>query len=429
MIVITDQNVNLSRERVASEYPQFGQNIEYLNYEKFIDLIFSDEGYDVDDQMMIDINAVHDKEGFGPSEALFEALDEESNIGWFSLNGSLPGWAPGNADVDDFRVLIEDEDTQSQYYGQEETHEQVVQQEYDEPHIQEEQPVSQEVPSNMSRVTGEVEQLFNMGDPDATPEEMNDESEDAKIVVFGSSKGGTGKTFTSIISTYRYAKTHPDKRVALVDFDLIDAQLGISIHEIRKTLRAYYNDYNAGMSDFKTMNRYVTKSDKFPRNLDFYLAPSNGQVIDDDEFWFNVIDNLNENYDIVVFDTGIDYLNVRPIAAAYMSADKINLVTTTSIKSVTSVTKQIQKLKGETANPTYTVEDNLGPKLNVIITAMSPGQAMNNTVVNQFNKIANVLATFGVITDSVTQAEYFGKWNIFDNNDEINETLDKIMSL
>lgn len=271
------------------------------------------------------------------------------------------------------------------------------------------------------------------------------DQKDAKIYVFGSSKGGTGKTFTSIISTYRYAKTHPHERIALIDFDIIDGQVGISIHKIRPTIAKYYTEYQKGYRDFKTMQNFSVKANGvFPQNVDFYLAPSSGSAISNNEFWFNVIENAITNYDVVVFDTGIDYLNIVPISFAYKIADKINLVTTTSIKSVNSVTKQIERLKGEISSPgkdengrqtnqVFKKEDDIGSKLNIIITQMTNDiNQMNKTIYKQLSSKANVLATFGVITDRVGRAEYYGEWNVFDDtrekvNRQINEFLDKIM--
>lgn len=256
-----------------------------------------------------------------------------------------------------------------------------------------------------------------------------DDQKDARIIVFGSSKGGTGKTFTALISTYRYAKTHPHQKIALIDFDIIDGQVGISIHRIKPTMRNYYGEYQKGYNDFKTLKNYSVQANNiFPQNVDFYLAPSNGAVIQNDDFWLNIIENCRKNYDVVVFDTGIDYLNIKPISYSYKIADKIILVTTTSIKSVNSVTKQISKLKGETKNGIFDADDEIASRLNIVITQMLPTNQMNKQIYKSLQEKANVIATFGVITDNISRAEYFGEWNIFDKNKNICDALDNIMS-
>lgn len=424
MIVISNQFI-----------PSLPKDYVFKSYDEFIKDVLSEDGFDEDGQLMININDLSDIEEEGMTDAdLFEALDENENIGWFSINGEMPEFGENAKDpgVQDWGEYMAESEDSSEDVEEEETEDREEVQDLSEKIPEKQTSVRREEPSRQSeKQLQDVDNLFNQfadeSDEVIQPEEQS--SGGANIIVFGSSKGGTGKTFTSIISTYRYAKTHPNKKIALIDFDLIDGQLGISIHNIKLTMRQYYNEYIAGNQTFDTMKKYVTKNPHFPGNLDFFLAPSNGQVVDDDEFWFNVIENLVENYDLVVFDTGIDYLNIKPISFAYQSADKINLVTTTSIKSVTSVTKQIAKLKGETPNPTYTEEDGLSQRINVIITQMIPGESINNNVVKQLNKAAHVIATFGVITSAVSQAEYFGNWNVFDNNDDINQTLDNIMQL
>lgn len=281
------------------------------------------------------------------------------------------------------------------------------------------------------KVNDDITNLLNSSWNDDIPSNSgSSEAKEAKIFVFGSSKGGTGKTFTSIISTYRYAKTHPHERIALVDFDIIDGQVGISIHKQGPTMKNYLVEYQKGYKDFRTMSNFCVKGNKvFPQNVDFYLAPSNGIVIRNDEFWMNVINNVIENYDVVIFDTGIDYLNLAPISYAYKIADKINLITTTSIKSVNSVKKQIEKLKGAVKNPVFSVEDELEPRLNIIITQMVSSNKMNKTIYQNLASEANICATFGVITESVSQAEFYGEWDVFDGNPGVLKALDNIMSL
>lgn len=272
-----------------------------------------------------------------------------------------------------------------------------------------------------------IENLLNESMYDYDSESKGDKN--ARIIVFGSSKGGTGKTFTSIMSTYRYAKMHKNEKIALVDFDIIDGQVGISIHKIKPTMRNYLKEYQKGYCDFQTMHNFCIKAnDPFPQNVDFYLAPSNGTVIDDDDFWFNIINNCIKNYDVVVFDTGIDYLNIKPISYAYKIADKVNLVTTTSIKSVNSVTKQISKLKGETKNLVFDKDDEIGSRLNIIITQMVTTNKMNKTIYNTLSSKCNIVATFGVLTDSISQAEFYGRWDVFDKNAAINKAFDNIMA-
>lgn len=259
-------------------------------------------------------------------------------------------------------------------------------------------------------------------------------NKEAKVYVFGSSKGGTGKTFTCLISAYRYAKLHPGEKIAVADFDIIDGQIGISIRMIQPTMMSYWKNYSAGDSSFKTMKEFSTKANHFPSNIDFYLAPKD-YYINDKKFWLSILNNLIKNYDTVFFDTGIDYINYPPISFAYKIADRIVLTSTTSIKSVSSVLKQISKLKGQSSSSNangvevFKPEDNIGPKLRLAITGYNEKDSSNGVVIETFSKNIKISAMFGQYYSEISRAEYYGEWNIFDNNKKFNQSLDKLVNL
>lgn len=383
-----------------------GKSEQHMSYNEFVRQAFSDDGLQTDEFLMININET-------AQDVYDAAKGETQQIGWFTLTGMVPPWA--EVGVQDWRAFAGQQQAAAP-----------TQQAAPAPEI----PVPP-VPDMDYNQEKQVSDLLNdsMGGEDA--------ADGAKVYVFGSSKGGTGKTFTALISTYRYAKMHPYQRIALVDFDIIDGQVGISIHKVQPTLRKYLSEYQKGYQDFKTMSQFAVHArDPYPQNVDFYLAPSNNARINDDKFWINVIQNCVENYDVVVFDTGIDYINLRPISYVYKCADKILLITTTSIKSVNSVGKQIDRLKGllpskdQEGRNVFSAEDEIAPRLNIVITQMMVNdKKMNTTIFKTLTGKANVVATFGVITDSVQKAEFYGMWDIFDRNMGINKALDDIMAL
>lgn len=369
-----------------------GKSDKRITYDKFCELAFGDEGFDLDDGLAFNVNDLQ--------EDVFLLLkDQDEDFVYFTSNGNIPSFI--DVKVEDW-VYKEPNFSSNMNDGVSNSN----QNEFD------------------SEALNAIENLL-----DESTTASDNEKKDAKIVVFGSSKGGTGKTFTAIISTYRYAKTHPHQKIALLDFDIIDGQVGISIHKIKPTMRDYFTEYNKGMKDFMMMHNFSLRANNpYPQNVDFYLAPNSDTIIKDDEFWLTILQNCIENYDVLVIDTGIDYLNLRPISYAYKIADKINIITTTSIKSVNSVTKQIGRLTGEIKNKTFTKDDEIASHLNVIITQMVQNDAMNKTIYQTLNKKANVIATFGVISDGISRAEFYGEWDVFDKNPKINEALDRIMS-
>lgn len=261
-----------------------------------------------------------------------------------------------------------------------------------------------------------------------TKDEEKEGNKEAMTFLFGSSKGGTGKTFTCLMSAYRYAKKHPDKKIAVSDFDIADGQVGITIHKIQATMYQYYKEWRLGNNDFKTMSQYKVKYSKFPPNVDFYLAPRDANI-KDENFWNSIFVNLIKNYDTVFFDSGIDYLNCKPISSLYKIADKIILVSTTSIKSLSSVRKQIDRLRGddERTQDVFTKEHGIGDRLNLVITQAIKKDETNETVFKVFRDTGiNIIGTFGYLTADIQRIEYLSEWDIWDNKPHLIQTFDKI---
>lgn len=430
LIVSNDQNINEAYLR----------GNETISYDEFLAQASSEEGLDLASVAIVNINEIDDRD-------IYEAFHESGQIKFFTLDGYVPDfmkedelddikdWSDSDSNEkasednvekmnieDDFEIKMKEdskfkEEPQNSVKSNNQTGESAI---IDPSNLQSAdivQEIGQLINENVDLISSEAEgkDVYN--------------NKEAEVHLFGSSKGGSGKTFTTIISARRYARNHPDKKVALLDFDIIDGQVGISIHKMQPTMFHYYKEYTKGYSDHRTMKEYCVQGNAKmdADNLDFYLAPNNGIIIRNDDFWLNILDNLIHNYDAVFIDTGIDYLNVHPISYAYKIADRINITTTTSIKSVNSVTKMIQKLTGKTPNPVFNKDDDIEPRLNIIITQMIATDDMNATAYANLARLANVIATFGVITQSVSQAEYFGYWDVFDDNHDINAALDKIL--
>ena len=229
-----------------------------------------------------------------------------------------------------------------------------------------------------------------------------------------------------MLGARRYAKQNPHKKVAIADFDLLDGQLGITIHKIGPTLYDYYSkSWSKGDKDFTYMENYHVNADNFPSNLDFYLAPKD-IIIKDQKFWDNVFVNLIKNYDRIYFDTGISYLEYEPIYKLYKIADKVILTSSTSIKSVASVKKQISKLKGLNKNDIFTKEDEMEKTLNLVITQAIPDSPINQQVIETFENDINILGIFPSMIKKFEEAEYYGNWKVFDDSKLVNSILDRI---
>ena len=253
----------------------------------------------------------------------------------------------------------------------------------------------------------------------------------AKVFLFGSSKGGTGKTFTCLISAYWYAKQHPKQKVALADFDIIDGQIGITINKLTPTMQDFYKLHKGGVGDYAHLENCRVRSEHFSPNIDFYLAPSQDipTVTNDHAFWTDLFKLLITNYDVVFFDSGIDYLGKPPISQLYKIADKIIITCNPSINSVKSVIKQFKTLSGQRLNPVFRPADDILRKINVVLTRVGNQEDINNTVVTNITKYAPVIAAFGNIDHIISQVQWYQMWTLIDNNPDIIMYLDEITKL
>lgn len=251
----------------------------------------------------------------------------------------------------------------------------------------------------------------------------------AKVILFGSSKGGTGKTFTCLISAYWYAKLNPKQKIALADFDIIDGQIGITINKITPTMQDYYKLYKNDRKDFTYLDNCKVKSDHFSPNIDFYLAPSQDipTITNDTEFWNDIFQKLIMNYDVVFFDSGIDYIGKLPISQLYKIADSIIITSNPSINSTKSVIKQFKTLSGQRANNVFRKGDDVLSKVKVVLTRMSNMTDINEIVEQNISMYAPIVAKFGQIDKEISQVQWYQMWNIIDSTPEITDQLNEII--
>lgn len=393
-------------ELIVTSQP-IGRDSPVMSLDDFITRATSAEGLQITGALFVDVKGL-------PDELYYAIRGSMPDARFFSLDGMAPEFVDLNL-VYDWREHA----VTAQYGRQKQT---AV---YDASNVDQTQSGMDES-GTIESLTGDssVHEKNIIDHQDFDKSAYDDKQ--ARIVLFGSSKGGTGKTFTCLINAYRYAKMHPEQRVAVSDFDIIDGQVGITIHKISPTMHDYYKQFRFGKNDFQTMEKYKVKSENFPPNLDFYLAPRD-MYIEDDSFWESIFINLIKNYDVVFFDSGIDYMNYKPISTLYKIADKIILISTTSIKSVSSVSKQIGRLKGEIDNAVFSRSDEIGERLNLVITQAGKTDEMNQRVFEIFKSKIDIIGVFGMITPKIQKAEYYGHWGIFDDEPKFNATLDKIV--
>jgi len=275
------------------------------------------------------------------------------------------------------------------------------------------------------RIVGMIE-----NDGDAMAKASN---EPGKVILFGSSKGGTGKTFTCMACLYRFAKQNPNLRIAMADFDIIDGQVGILINEVKPTLRSFYMDYVNGNKSFADLHKSKVTNSNFP-NVDIYLPPiqESKEITENTNFWETVFELLITNYDVIFFDSGIDYLGKAPISRLYKIANKIIITCNPSINSVKSVIKQLQILSGARKNDVFESSDDIINRTNVVLTRVYGEEQsdINELVANMIAKYSDIIAAFGQIDHIISKIQWYQQWELIDDDpDGIASTFDTITDL
>jgi hypothetical protein len=243
------------------------------------------------------------------------------------------------------------------------------------------------------------------------------------------------------MSAYQFSKEHPNIRVAFADFDIIDGQVSITTNQVGPTVQGFYTDYLNGKRTFSDLFKYKANTDQFSRNIDFYLAPAQDipEITENTNFWIEIFRMLLKNYDVVFFDSGIDYLGKAPISMLYKMADRIIITCNPSINSVKSVVKQLSTLSGKRVNNVYQADKKILDKCSVVLTRVynkmvlpdgtTVDNPINDLVVENITKLAPVIAAFGNIDNIISQVQWYQRWNLLDENEDIIEQLDRIISM
>lgn len=361
-----------------------------LSFDEFLDEANSEDGVNPGDGFYIDINSV-------PSEDIYDALvenitDSGKGIDWITFTEDTPSWFSG--------VIT---------------------------------PLPDSLNSDSLDDQSVAELASAISLMDARPEEDVGEQGQkvGRIITFGSAKGGSGKTFTSIITAYYYAKDHPNEKVCILDLDVEEPQVGIAIKTLMPTVKGFYADYSVGNDEFEylkkcrvnTHNYLMNKA--FPSNLDFYLTPREIHPIRDEDFWQCVMKRLFSNYDMVILDTGTTYTETDAIISAYKVADKVNLVTMANLASTVTVGEQVKRLTGEIENNVYTPEDEIEGKINLVVTNTTDSRVCQS-IITKLNEECPIIATFGNLSDKINDIQILGKWDMFDNNQAFREGMRNI---
>ena len=356
-------------------------NYEVQTFDEFMEAA-QEEGISIDEGLYFDVNCID-------SEDTYELLIETGvDIEWISFEDTTPDWFSGVLTPlpDDINPDSLDEESMSELAG-----------------------------------------AMSLLDMDPQVGATEDGNKIGRIITFGSAKGGSGKTFTSLITAIYYAKDHPNQKVCILDLDIEEPQIAIVIRALQPTVKGFYPHYYNGDTSFDKLEKCKCNNQNFPPNLDFYLSPRDLHPIQDEDFWQCIMVNLFMNYDMVFLDTGTTYMETPAIASAYKVADKITIVSMANLASTVAVGNQIKRLTGEVENDVYSPEDGIENKLNLVITNAYDDRICRS-IIDKLGEECTIIAKFGNLTQKINEIQMLSKWDMFDNNIPFRETIRNIYS-
>lgn len=186
-------------------------------------------------------------------------------------------------------------------------------------------------------------------------DEIKDVIEEAKnkkgtVITFTSSKGGAGKSTTSLLTTGYISKASKkayieearenNLNVCLVDLDVRDGQLWFLTKAVRP--KTIIDLYSLGNPTVETINDVAYTDDRL--DFDLIFAPKQPKFAKEIPpiYYAKLISQLKDIYDVIILDTSVNYLDDLLSKVAYKISDKIVFVSDMGISSIMGCTKWIQ---------------------------------------------------------------------------------------
>ena len=260
-----------------------------------------------------------------------------------------------------------------------------------------------------ANVTGEI------GDVDV--------SKNAFIFTVTSAKGGTGKSTVSQLLASQIAlgskAAGSPLKVAVVDMDTYDSQLGFVINQMRPTA---LNIKASGDLGPKAIAANLIFADML--GVHCLLAPIRGSNADDVDaaFYTPVVKNLRAMFDIVILDTSVQYHDELIPNVCFKQSDGIIYVTDQDIKSVGGMSRWMRHVTGPVDKGGYGIKKenivvvinkalsgNVNMSLDQIRTATSGSRILGAIPadIGSFISATNTYSIASLLTDSPTVSEAY----------------------
>lgn len=185
-------------------------------------------------------------------------------------------------------------------------------------------------------------------------DEFADEGRLGRVISVTSSKGGSGKSTVSLLlatylgySSKASAKEGLEERplkVCLMDMDTRDAQIGFTIGALKPNVSQLF------VRGITKANLHDIIIDCKRLSCDVILAPRRPRLAKEisPEFYRDLISALRKEYDIIILDTSVNYLDPLLEKVSYPMSDLIVFVTDITKTSVMGMSRWIKEMTSPT---------------------------------------------------------------------------------
>lgn len=190
---------------------------------------------------------------------------------------------------------------------------------------------------------------------DSQEEEERETDKLGRIISVTSSKGGVGKSTVSMTlatflgkqskEAYTNGKVDRPLKVLLIDMDVYDAQVSFLAGLTNPTIVNIFSEYESNRGfNRKIIHDNILHADHL--DIDVILASKRPETHRNitDEFYKELLTRLRKDYDYIILDTSVSYLESTLSKVCYPMSDKIVYVTEPVVTSIYSMTRWIRKI-------------------------------------------------------------------------------------
>jgi len=237
-----------------------------------------------------------------------------------------------------------------------------------------------------------------------------------KVITFASGTETINKSVMALLTASELARR--GNKVVIVDFEFRDALLGFITGFAKPTVMTLRS---SGINP-SIISETVNHHDKLGVDVLLGLKRAHYKFSPDlpTEFFVDVIAGLKKEYDYVIIDSSIDYLDEKTVYSSYVSADQIVFVMNNFTASAFSLSRWIQEVAGPVNNGALGITRE---KLGIVVVNRKDNVGLDEDRINKVAMGIDILTMFPDLGDVFTNAINIQAPELLLKNNEFSENL------